>query len=156
MKKIFQKPLIWAFEALAICFPNCVQIWKGRDRKTVFCRVRHKKCRAMKLSFYFLFQSRHLLLLLPTPSWNDDFKKIIVQACTMIDLSKWAIWACKITIVQKKSPGLLAPSSVEIFNFWTRRAWRLIFCQNDALMSTSFCQSFSFLTYLWPGWWIKT
>ena len=91
-----------------------------------------------------------------TPSWNDDFKKIIVQACTMIDLSKWAIWACKITIVQKKSPGLLAPSSVEIFNFWTRRAWRLIFCQNDALMSTSFCQSFSFLANLWPAWRIKT
>ena len=29
---------------LAICSPNCVQIWKGRDRKMVFCRVRHKKC----------------------------------------------------------------------------------------------------------------
>ena len=27
---------------------------------------------------------------------------------------------------------LLAPSSVEIFNFWTRRAWRLKFSQNDA------------------------
>ena len=26
--------------------PNCVQIWKGRDQKTVFCRVRCKKCRA--------------------------------------------------------------------------------------------------------------
>ena len=23
---------------LAICSPNCVQIWKGRDRKMVFCR----------------------------------------------------------------------------------------------------------------------
>ena len=31
---------------LVICFPNCVQIWKGRDWKTVFCMVRHKKCRA--------------------------------------------------------------------------------------------------------------
>ena len=105
---------------------------------------------AADIKIYCVFDS------LITPSWNDDFKKIIVQACTMIDLSKWAIWACKITIVQKKSPGLLAPSSVEIFNFWTRRAWRLIFCQNDALMSTSFCQSFSFLANLWPAWRIKT
>ena len=23
-------------QLLAICSPNCVQIWKGRDRKTVF------------------------------------------------------------------------------------------------------------------------
>ena len=29
---------------LAICSPNWVQIWKGRDRKMVFWRVRHKKC----------------------------------------------------------------------------------------------------------------
>ena len=32
--------------SIAICSQNCVQIWKGKDRKTVFCRVRHKKCRA--------------------------------------------------------------------------------------------------------------
>ena len=31
---------------IAICSKNCVQIWKGRDRKTVFCRVKHKRCRA--------------------------------------------------------------------------------------------------------------
>ena len=38
---------------LALCSPNCVQIWKGRDRKTVFCRVsmRHKKCRAKGETF---------------------------------------------------------------------------------------------------------
>ena len=35
----------------AICSPNCVQIWKGRDRKTVFCRVSHKKCRAKGETF---------------------------------------------------------------------------------------------------------
>ena len=39
-----------------------------------------------------------------TPHWNDDLKKIIEQAWTMIDLSKWA---CKITIVQIRSSGLL-------------------------------------------------
>ena len=27
---------------IAICSTNCVQMWKGRDQKTVFCRVRHK------------------------------------------------------------------------------------------------------------------
>ena len=37
MVKIFQLKI-------AICSPNCVQIWKSRERKTVFCRVRHKKC----------------------------------------------------------------------------------------------------------------
>ena len=31
---------------LADCFLNCVQIWRDRDWKTVFCRVRHEKCRA--------------------------------------------------------------------------------------------------------------
>ena len=36
---------------IAICSPNCLQIWKGRDRKTVFCRVRHKKCRAKGETF---------------------------------------------------------------------------------------------------------
>ena len=30
---------------IATCSPNCVQIWKGRDWKMVFCRVRHKKYR---------------------------------------------------------------------------------------------------------------
>ena len=28
---------------LANCFLNCLQIWRGRDWITVFCRVRHKK-----------------------------------------------------------------------------------------------------------------
>ena len=28
---------------IAICSTNCVQMWKGRDQKTVFCSVRHKK-----------------------------------------------------------------------------------------------------------------
>ena len=37
---------------------------------------------------------------------------------------------------------LLAPSSVEIFNFWTRRARRLKFSQNDVLMSISCCEKF--------------
>ena len=32
---------------------------------------------------------------------------------------------------------LLAPSSVEIFNFWTRRDWRLKFSQIDVLMFTA-------------------
>ena len=31
---------------LANCFLNCLQIWRGRDWITVFCRVRHKKWRA--------------------------------------------------------------------------------------------------------------
>ena len=36
----------FTIEQSVICFPNCVQIWKGRDWKTVFCIVRHKKCQA--------------------------------------------------------------------------------------------------------------
>ena len=32
--------------SLAICSQNCARIWKGRDQKTVVCRVKHKKCRA--------------------------------------------------------------------------------------------------------------
>ena len=43
---------IVSFEMLAICSPNCVQIWKGRDQKTVFCRVRHKKFRANGETFF--------------------------------------------------------------------------------------------------------
>ena len=31
-----------------------------------------------------------------TPHCNDDLKKIIVQDISMVDLSKWAIWGCKI------------------------------------------------------------
>lgn len=31
-----------------------------------------------------------------TPHCNDDLNKIIVQDISMVDLSKWAIWACKI------------------------------------------------------------
>ena len=36
---------IWLFTIhfkIAVCSPNCVQIWKGRDQKTVLCRERHK------------------------------------------------------------------------------------------------------------------
>ena len=33
---------------LAICSQNCVWIWKCRDRKTVFYRMRLKKCQAIK------------------------------------------------------------------------------------------------------------
>ena len=36
---------------IAICSPNGVQIWKGRDQKTGFFRVRHKKCRAKGETF---------------------------------------------------------------------------------------------------------
>ena len=35
------------------CFQNGVQIWKGIDRKTDFCRVRHKKCRDNGKTFFF-------------------------------------------------------------------------------------------------------
>ena len=43
---------------IAICSPNCVQIWKGRDWKTIFFRVRHKKCRANELArLFFLCQT---------------------------------------------------------------------------------------------------
>ena len=31
---------------IAICSPNFVQIRKGRDQKTLFCKVIHKKCQA--------------------------------------------------------------------------------------------------------------
>ena len=37
---------------IAICSPNCVQIWQGRDRKTVFCRVRHKKMLSQSRDFF--------------------------------------------------------------------------------------------------------
>ena len=39
-------------KGIAICSPNCVQIWKGRDRKTGFCRVIHKKGRAKGETFF--------------------------------------------------------------------------------------------------------
>ena len=50
---------IWAYgmvnnnigKTIAICSPNCFQIWKGRDRKMDFCRVRHKKYRAKGETF---------------------------------------------------------------------------------------------------------
>ena len=53
-------------QVIAICFQNCVQIWKGRDRKTFFCRVVHKKCRAKGETFFYgepckkLFSDRNL------------------------------------------------------------------------------------------------
>ena len=43
----------WASsKSIAICSPNCVQIWKGRDQKMVFCRVRLvlTKSRTLKIS----------------------------------------------------------------------------------------------------------
>ena len=40
---------------IAICSQNCVQIWKGRDRKTAFCRVRHKKCRVSPILDIFFY-----------------------------------------------------------------------------------------------------
>ena len=43
---------------------------------------------------------------------------------------------------------LLAPSSVEIFNFWSRLAKRLKISQNDVLKSTSSCEIFSLLASL--------
>ena len=51
---------------IAICSPNCVQICKGRDRKTFFCRVRLQKCRAKGDTFFMsnpvkkLFSDRNL------------------------------------------------------------------------------------------------
>ena len=38
-------------KVLAIFSPNFVQVGKGRDQKMVFCRVRHKKCRARGETF---------------------------------------------------------------------------------------------------------
>ena len=43
---------------------------------------------------------------LPTPHWNDDLNKIIEPDISMVNLSKQAIWACKITIFKIRSPGL--------------------------------------------------
>ena len=39
---------------IAICSPNFVQVGKGRDWKTVFCRRRHKKCRAEGETFFYV------------------------------------------------------------------------------------------------------
>ena len=39
---------------IAICSPNCVQIGKDIDRKTFFCRVRHKKCWAKGETFFYV------------------------------------------------------------------------------------------------------
>ena len=36
---------------IAIFYPNFDQVGKGRDRKTGFCRVRHKKCQAKDQTF---------------------------------------------------------------------------------------------------------
>ena len=48
----WQKKILLLIPILAICSPNCIQIWKGRDRNTVFFRVRHKKCRAKGETFF--------------------------------------------------------------------------------------------------------
>ena len=49
-------------------------------------------------------------------------------------------WCCS-SYFQK----LKAPSSFEIFRFWSGIARRLKVSQNDILMSTLFCESFSLL-----------
>ena len=61
------------------CLPTCFQ-----NRPNFFLPLHI--CPRQFLSDFFL----------STTHWNDDLKKIIEQAWTMIDLSKWAIWACKL------------------------------------------------------------
>ena len=39
---------------IAICSPNCVQIWKGRDQKTVLLKARHKKYEPMARLFFYV------------------------------------------------------------------------------------------------------
>ena len=63
---------------LVICSPNCVQIWKGRDRKTVFCRVRHKKCRAKGETFFYVEPCKKTVFWLKpfymrTKFWEHNF-----------------------------------------------------------------------------------
>ena len=50
---------------IAICFQNGVQIWKGRDLKTVFCRVRHKKWWAKGKTFFYVKPCKKLF-----SDWN--------------------------------------------------------------------------------------
>ena len=42
MQQSLKNPEIDIFLIITICSPNCARISKGRDQKTVFCRVRHK------------------------------------------------------------------------------------------------------------------
>ena len=89
------------------------------------------------------------------PFWNFFFHFLPYKTCNLAGAWVKCYWLIGMKIMKFihcywtqwcstiLSWVLLAPSSVEIFNFWTRRVWRLKFSQNDALMSTSFWENFS-------------
>ena len=48
---------------IAICSTNFVQIWKGRNQKTVFCSVRHKKKLSRRWNFCYDKPCKNCLLM---------------------------------------------------------------------------------------------
>ena len=67
---------------IAICFQNGVQIWKGRDRKTVFCR--HRKCRANGETFLWQTQLKTVFWLKPFHIWTKIWEHITFYVKTTI------------------------------------------------------------------------
>ena len=73
-------------------------------------------------------------------------KNELAQMCSNYENISLTWW--KKVIFEIYLQALLAPSSVEILNFWQGIARRLKLSQNNVLMRTSFCQNFSLLAPL--------
>ena len=121
---IFQCPLA-SFSAV-----SCLR--EGCDNRFTVSQIR-KKIPFWNYFFHFL----------PSKTCNSGVARLKCYWLIGMKIMKfiycyWTQWCSKII-----SLVLLAPSSVEIFNFWTRRAWRLKFSQIDVLMSTPLCENFS-------------
>ena len=87
--------------------------------------------------FFFIFYLKNVYLVPPqlTSNWSVCMKIMQLILCYCGQWSANFLWKV-----------LVAPSSFEIFNFLTVRDRKLKFWQNDALMSTLFCQNFSLLS----------
>ena len=84
---------------------------------------------------FFSFFTLKMCILVPpqlTSNWSVRMKIMQLILCYCGQWSANFLWKV-----------LVAPSSFEIFNFLTVRDRKLKFWQNDALMSTLFCENFS-------------
>ena len=89
---------------------------------------------------FFSFFTLKMRILVPpqlTSNWSVCMKIMQLILCYCGQWSANFLWKV-----------LVAPSSFEIFNFLTVRDRRLKSWQNNVLMSASFCQNFSFLSFL--------
>ena len=90
--------------------------------------------------FFFSFFTLKMCNFFPaqlTSNWSVGMKIMQLILCYCGQRSANFLWKV-----------LEAPSSFEIFNFLTVRDRKLKFWQNDALMSTLFCQNFSLLSVM--------